>query len=194
MSRSFPVVMLGACLFTSALAGCGDQGSDETATQESSTPEATAFAEPVSTGTQPPAVTYDTTLIPTSATATVDTDSDGGTTEVALSVSGLVPDRDYGAHVHTQQCGAKPDDSGPHYQNQKDPVTPSDPDYANAENEIWLDFTTDAQGAATATATVDWEFRPGEANSLVIHQMHTMSEAGKAGTAGDRLACISAEF
>jgi Cu-Zn family superoxide dismutase len=78
---------------------------------------------------------------------------------------------------------------------QKDPVSPSvDPAYANAQNEIWLDFSTDAKGAANATATANWLFRKGEANSVVLHATHTSTEQGKAGTAGDRLACVSGTF
>ena len=74
-------------------------------------------------------------------------------------------------------------------------MTPSvDPKFANADNEVWLDFTTDAQGAGAGRATVKWEFRKGEANAVVIHAAHTSTEHGKAGTAGDRLACLTAQF
>ena len=67
-------------------------------------------------------------------------------------------------------------------------------EFANAQNEIWLDFTTDAAGSATGTATVQWEFRKGEANAVIIHATHSSTEHGKAGTAGDRLACLTAQF
>ncbi|ONI91465.1 hypothetical protein ALI22I_09010 [Saccharothrix sp. ALI-22-I] len=91
--------------------------------------------------------------------------------------------------MHTKVCGAKPADAGPHYQNEKDPVSPSvDPKYASPDNEIWLDFTTDDKGSATSSATVDWQFRKGDANAIVLHDTHTHTEPGKAGTAGDRLA------
>jgi len=185
--------MLTMLLFVAGLAGCSNESSDKSETKE--TPPPVSFAEPAASGVQPAAVTYDTALVPTAGTATTRTEVDGGKTTVVLTVAGLAPERDYGAHVHTKPCGAKPADSGPHYQHKQDPVTPStDPAYANDKNEAWLDFTTDAQGAATAEATVDWKFRDGEANATVIHETHTATHHGKAGTAGDRLACITAEF
>ena len=140
-------------------------------------------------------VTYDVKRVPLGSKMSVGTSVADGRTTVELEVSGLLPNTKYGAHVHTKACGAKAADSGPHYQNEKDPVTPSvDPKYANAENEIWLDFTTDAQGGATGKDTVKWEFRKGDANSVVLHASHTSTEHGKAGTAGDRLACLTAQL
>ncbi len=201
MNRSRPAVMLTVLLLIGALTACSDEsfdnndGSDESTSQRSLLVPKVTFAEPVVNGTQPLAVTYDTALVPTTGTATVRTQSNEDKTTVVLTVTGLAPTRDYGAHVHTKPCGAKPADSGPHYQNRKDPIVPStDPEYANDRNEAWLDFTTDTQGAAKAEATVDWEFRPGEANAVVIHQTHTVTHHGKAGTAGDRAACITTEF
>ena len=41
---------------------------------------------------------------------------------------------------------------------------------------------------------MDWEFRDGEANSVVLHAQHTMTGPGQAGMAGDRLACIDENF
>ncbi|WP_394617311.1 superoxide dismutase family protein [Lentzea sp. JNUCC 0626] len=148
----------------------------------------------VSTGHQD-GFSYDARRVPQGAKTSVGTSVANGRTTVGIEVAGLLPNTKYGSHVHTKPCGAKPADSGPHYQNEKDPVTPStDPTYANAENEIWLDFTTDAQGSATSTATVNWEFRKDEANSVVIHASHTSTEHGKAGTAGERVACLTGQF
>jgi Cu-Zn family superoxide dismutase len=119
----------------------------------------------------------------------------GAATSVRLRVSGLLPNRTYGAHVHTKPCGRTPDASGPHYQNVKDPNQPStNPAYANSENEVWLDFTTDVRGDATAESRHDWHFRPGEARSVVIHQHGTATKPGEAGTAGARLACLTVPF
>jgi len=145
------------------------------------------------------AFTYDEAAVPAGSTVTVDEQDHDGTTTVTLDVNKLTPDRDFGVHVHTKPCGPEPSDSGPHYQNEPDPAaTPdspsTDPAYANPQNEVWLDITTDAQGAAHATTTVDWEFRDGEANSLVLHEKHTMTSPGHAGTAGDRLACVDVDF
>ncbi|WP_066944610.1 superoxide dismutase family protein [Streptomyces lushanensis] len=119
----------------------------------------------------------------------------GEGTTVRLRVSGLLPERMYGAHVHTKPCGATPDTSGPHYQNVEDPQQPStDPAYANPENEVWLDFTTDAEGHGAAESRHEWRFRPGGARSVVIHEHHTSTAPGEAGTAGARLACLTVPF
>ena len=88
--------------------------------------------------------------------------------------------------------------AGPHFQYVPDPVTPStNPSYANADNEIWLDFTTDSPGRGWAIAIQDWqptaERRPA---SVVIHLEHTHdgTDGGVAGTAGARLACLTVGF
>ncbi|MFK4362908.1 hypothetical protein ABH939_006443 [Rhodococcus sp. 27YEA6] len=70
----------------------------------------------------------------------------------------------------------------------------TDPAYANPSNEVWLDITTNANGNAQSTATVDWKFREGGAQSVVIHADRTKDALGEAGTAGDRLACIDEDF
>lgn len=145
------------------------------------------------------AVTYDETAVPVGSTADVQVRAEEEQTSVQFTATGLEGDRDFGAHVHTQPCGEEPSDAGPHYQNEVDPAATedepsSDPAYANPENEVWLDFTTDADGNAVSTATVDWAFREGAAQSLVLHDHHTGTEHGEAGTAGDRLACVTVEF
>ncbi|TDQ54965.1 superoxide dismutase family protein [Actinorugispora endophytica] len=138
------------------------------------------------------AVTYDEEAVPAESTIQVSVAPAGSATGFTLSVTGLRPDRDYGAHLHTEPCGEDPADSGPHYQNEADPEQPStDPAYANPRNEVWLDFRTDAEGAASAQTSVTWAPRAGEANSVVIHKEHTQTAAGHAGTAGDRLACVN---
>lgn len=193
-------VLLATVVLTGGIAGCGADAPKTPAQKPTDVPKpkqlvTAPFAAPAATGTQPSAVTYDAALVPTTGTATVAADRIQNKTVVTLRVTGLQADHAYGAHVHTKQCGPQPADSGPHYQDKKDPVTPSiDPAYANAMNEIWLDFMTDADGNARVTSSVSWSFRPGEANSVVIHAMHTATEQGKAGTAGNRLACITAAF
>ena len=97
----------------------------------------TEVAAPAASGSQPAGTTYDVMRLPLGAKLSAGSSSGGGQTTVEFKVPALLPDTRYGSHVHTKPCGPKPADSGPHYQ-----------------NEIWLDFTTDAQGAATGTATV----------------------------------------
>ncbi|MEU1599606.1 superoxide dismutase family protein [Streptomyces sp. NPDC005708] len=144
-------------------------------------------------------LTYDAKTVPVGARISV-VEQVGGpvggaATSVRLQVSGLLPNRVYGAHVHTKPCGRTPDASGPHYQNVKDPNQPStDPAYANSENEVWLDFRTDAQGRATVESWHDWGFRPGEARSVIIHEHGTATKPGEAGMAGVRLACLTVPF
>jgi Cu-Zn family superoxide dismutase len=141
------------------------------------------------------AVTYSQALVPAGATAAVVGTSGPHGTIVTLAVRGLVPSRGYGAHVHTRTCGPAPADSGPHYQNVPDPRQPSvDPAYANPANEIWLDFTTDPAGNGAALSTVNWTFAGRQARSVVIHEHHTHTGDGQAGTAGARLACVKVEF
>lgn len=145
------------------------------------------------------AFTYNEAAVPVGSTVNIESDEDDGRTTTTLDTTGLAPSRDFGVHVHTQRCGPAPSDSGPHYQNTVDPAatpqTPSsDPAYANPQNEIWLDITTDPSGNAQASTTVDWQFRPGEAKSVVVHDQHTQTGPGQAGMAGDRLACIDEDF
>jgi Cu-Zn family superoxide dismutase len=141
-----------------------------------------------------PLVTYRADLAPPGARATVVAFPSAGTT-VVLSVRGLLPDRHYGAHAHVAPCGPTGADAGPHHQHVVDPVRPStDPAYANPANELWLDFGTDARGAALVSTTVDWRFGARRAHSVVVHETHTHTEPGAAGTAGARLACLTVPF
>jgi Cu-Zn family superoxide dismutase len=155
----------------------------------------TLFA-PASMAPYAQAVTYNTDLVPVASQVQVREElSSGGGTGVELRLTGLVSNRVYGAHVHTQPCGELPDDAGPHYQNQLDPTQPSvDPEFANPENEVWLDVTTNEDGSGRSVATVDWRFRDGGARSVVVHEMATATHEGHAGTAGDRLGCVNVPF
>lgn len=116
-------------------------------------------------------------------------------TFVFLALRGVKADHHFGIHVHTRPCGSKPDSSGPHYQNVKDPKQPStNPKYANPKNEMWLGLTTDSSGDGRAKSLVKWHFRPGEARSVVIHEHATATHMGHAGMAGNRVACINVPF
>ena len=112
------------------------------------------------------ALTYDQELVPAAAWIEVEQRmSAGGATSVRLRVSGLKPGHAYGVHVHRNPCGADPAASGGHYQH----VVSSEAHHVNAENEVWLDFTTDERGAGRARAEHSWGFRKGEAASVVLH-------------------------
>src|SRR5688500_9852069 len=52
-----------------------------------------------------PSNVYDTTLFPSGATANVSAVVGGTTTLVRLQVTGLLPGRHYGSHVHYLPCG-----------------------------------------------------------------------------------------
>jgi Cu-Zn family superoxide dismutase len=139
------------------------------------------------------AITYDPAVVPAGAVATLTLDRRPDGLGVRLAVSGMVPRRSYGAHLHTASCTAIPDQAGPHYQHVHDPRAPSvDPHYANPDNEVWLDFTADDRGAAVVTAVQRWAVDPARPpRSLMVHAGTTRTEAGMAGTAGPRVACLS---
>ncbi|WP_326581838.1 superoxide dismutase family protein [Streptomyces sp. NBC_00487] len=155
----------------------------------------TVFA-PAGTADAARAVTYNTDLVPVAGRVQVKEElrRDGGT-RIELRLRDLTANRVYGAHVHTKPCGKLPADAGPHYQDEVDPKQPSvDPEYANAENEVWLDVTTNDDGSARSIGVVDWRFREGGARSVVLHEAATSTHEGHAGTAGARLACVNVPF
>jgi superoxide dismutase, Cu-Zn family len=139
------------------------------------------------------AITYDPAVVPPGARVRVAITRTSTGLVVRITAAGMVPRRAYGAHLHTQPCTAVPDQAGPHYQHRHDPHRPSvDPSYANPTNEVWLDFTADSAGAATAVSQENWTFDPkAPPRSLVIHAETTRTGAGMAGTAGARAACLS---
>jgi superoxide dismutase, Cu-Zn family len=200
MRRSAALVLVATTLLA---AGCGgSNGDDSEAQPESSASAAVEATEPaVARGTFGPysagstAITYDPKLVPPGAVAHLSIGQVADTTMVTLTVNGLLANRSYGAHLHTKPCGATGTVAGPHYQHRPDPAAsaspPSvDPAYANPQNEVWLDVTTDSQGAGTSKSTQPWVFstRP---RSLVIHASKTQTEPGKAGMAGPRAACLT---
>lgn len=207
-----PAICALALLVPVALAtGCSSPGEEATSAPTTTAPAATPGTTPAisatgsftaapspaaSTATPATAYSYDPTLAPAGSAAQVTATSGEATTTVKLVATGFVPGRAYGAHLHVNPCGADSKASGPHFQHHADPAasqSPSvDPKYANPQNEVWLDFTTDADGNATVTAELPWTLaddrRP---RALVVHAEKTRTEAGKAGTAGARVACLT---
>ncbi len=115
-------------------------------------------------------------------------------TIVTLHVKGMRPLARYGAHAHVNACdSADPKAAGGHFQFVRGGAT--DPVFANPQNEIWLDLTTDAAGNGHAKAVVDRPFPPGRRpGSVIIHERHTSTGAGVAGVAGQRVACLTVPF
>ncbi|MFE4976871.1 superoxide dismutase family protein [Kitasatospora sp. NPDC056651] len=144
--------------------------------------------DPATAFVPPTAISYASDLVPYGSHARIVTDrAVPGRTVLTLTASGLAPGHEFPAHLHTRDCGADPASSGPHYQDRVDPVQPStDPAYANERNELRLVLRTDGRGAGSATTAVDWQPRPGEARSLVLH---AGTPAGPH-AAGDRVACV----
>ncbi|MFF4919499.1 superoxide dismutase family protein [Kitasatospora sp. NPDC001261] len=144
--------------------------------------------DPATAFVPPAAISYASDLVPYGAHVRIVTDrSAPGRTVLTLKASGLAPDHEFPAHLHTGRCGADPASSGPHYQDEVDPVQPStDPAYANERNELRLALRTDGRGRGSATTVVGWQPRPGEARSLVLH---AGTPAGPH-AAGDRVACV----
>lgn len=180
----------------------GEQAPGEQEPGEQPKPEQEAPEAGQSSGTYEPyreganAVTYDPAQVPAGARVELRSEPAGERTKLTTSVQGLQPDREYGAHIHTKPCGPTGQAAGPHFQEKADPVKPSvDPAYANPENEVWLDFRTDAEGNATSETEGAWSFEQrDDAKSFVIHEKHTMTEPGQAGEAGGRLACLNVDL
>lgn len=139
------------------------------------------------------AITYDPSLVPQGARVEVEQRVADGRTTITLGVRGVRPGHTFGAHVHTDACGPRPADSGPHYRD----IEGDDPSLANAENEVWLDVTADGRGTGRSTAVQEWTFRPGEAASVVLHERATSDGHdghGAPGEAGGRVACVTVPF
>jgi Cu-Zn family superoxide dismutase len=142
------------------------------------------------------AISYNPDLAPIGAamTATVIPTSEGSMAE--LTVFGLLPNRAYVAYAYTKACGATADAAGRRFQNHLDPAesarAPStNPEYANPENEIWLDVRTDAAGAGDSRTTVPFTLSDRTPGSFVVHDAVLSTTKGHAGKAGDRVACLT---
>jgi superoxide dismutase, Cu-Zn family len=110
-----------------------------------------------------------------------------GKLRLVLDVSGFPASRTFGSHLHRLACD-DPMKAGGHYQHIPFPAggMATDPMYANATNEAWLDFTTDAQGKAERELTVAWIPRAAEAKAIIFHHM----ASGTGGVSGPKLACL----
>jgi Cu-Zn family superoxide dismutase len=167
------------------------------------------------------AVTYDPGLVPVGAVATVSITQTSSDSRVWFTVAGLLPNRTYGVHLHTNPCGATGADAGPHYEHRHPPVPPSAPSPRAAEP---ASPSVSAPGAASASAQVPPPpANPSYANpqnevwldvttradgrgssvathpwtfappprSLVIHAAPTKTGPADPGDAGARAACLT---
>jgi Cu-Zn family superoxide dismutase len=179
--------VLCAGLVLSSLAGavgCGsdDDGSKGEMLASSNNSPVFRYLDPYA-----PAMAGTPNPIGTTASATAQAFDDNGKLRIELSVAGFPPTRPFGSHLHRLPC----DDmtkAGTHYQNMPFPTggMATDPTYANATNEAWLDFTTNAAGEGENVVTVDWIPRPGEAKAIIFHDMLS----GVGGVSGAKLACL----
>jgi superoxide dismutase, Cu-Zn family len=202
MRHGAATVLLVACF---AVAACS---ADATSTATSAMPSTMTSTVDTSAPTTvagvlaPPdsahsAYTYDTAAAPAGAELSVAVTGSGEGTEVELTATGLVADRGYAAHAHTEPCGATGDSAGPHFQNEQDPAaTPDrpsvDPAYANPENEIWLHLHTGSDGSGTTRAAVPFRLGDRAPASIVLHEKPATATApGEAGKAGGRVACVT---
>lgn len=121
------------------------------------------------------------------ATAAAEAYDVGGKLRLLLVVRGFPSERTFGSHLHRLEC-SDPSKAGGHYQHMPFPEggMATDPDYANATNEAWLDFTTDDGGNADSDVTLDWLPRAGEAKAIIIHDR----ASGEGGVSGAKLACL----
>ncbi|MEO3784877.1 hypothetical protein ABGB12_16175 [Actinocorallia sp. B10E7] len=107
-------------------------------------------------------------------------------TSVTLDASNFPPSaygRSFGAHVHVDRCGAKPTDSGKHYQHSRKGKL--------RDRELWLDFTVDRNGHAHVRSERPWAIKAGAANSVVVHGKPTHPTSGEA---GDPIICTTVPF
>ncbi|MCE7000964.1 superoxide dismutase [Saccharothrix sp. S26] len=190
------IVVVALCAAT-ACGGGTEPGGAKPSEADVGTREIGVLAPPEAAVT---AFTYDQAAAPPGAELELEVIERDGETTVRLSADLLVPDRGYAAHAHTDPCGKKGTDAGPHYQHEVDPAaTPErpsvDPAYANPRNEIWLELTTDGRGNGTAETTVPFVFGDRTPASIVLHE-HPKTETaqGRAGSAGGRIACFTAPF
>lgn len=197
----FSLVAAGAAVALAALA-CTPAEEPATitpaGTEEGAAPAEWSASGPLNTPDQASnAFTYDPALAPVGAELAVTISTLDGSTAAELEADGLLPDRGYAVHLHTNPCGPTGADAGPHFQNQIDPAaTPeapsTDPAYANPENEFWLDLVTDDTGSGTASVEVPFVLTDDVPRSLVVHaEPETATGPGEAGTAGDRVACLT---
>jgi len=189
---------LTLAIATTALAAmpmaCGYQGLSLPAQSAITLKSAGVLAEPTPDSA---AVTYNPALAPVGSRLAVTMTPSGTSTNVEATVSGLVPNRSYAVRGHQNACSDDPNFAGSSYQNRIDPAATSrkpstNPEYANPNNEIWLDVRTDAAGSGTSSVTVPFVFTDRGPGSVMLHEgQETATGPAQAGEAGARIACLT---
>jgi Cu-Zn family superoxide dismutase len=114
---------------------------------------------------------------------------DGAGMRIDLDYTGLPPNMAFGSHIHKLDCATNM--AGGHYQNMPVPTDAgNDPMYANATNEVWMDFTADTAGKVKKSINSAFVPRAGEAKAIIVHAMSTAT----GGVAGAKLACLNMPF
>jgi len=181
MKLNSKVLCAGIALGSSLAVGCGsDDGSKGEMLASSNNSPVVRYLEPYTPDTTP-------NPIQNTASASAQAFDEDGHLRIELAVVGFPATRTFGSHLHKLTCEDTMK-AGGHYQNMPFPAggMANDPVYANATNEAWLDFKTDAAGAAEKVLTVDWIPRSGEAKAIIFHDMAT----GVGGVSGAKLACL----
>jgi len=147
------------------------------------------------------AYTYNPQLAPQGAHVSVMMTPHDESTTAEMTVSGLAPNRGYAAHGNVNACSPDPAAEGPTYQNRIDPAVSTtaigqqkstNPEYANPQNEVWLDVRTDASGSGTSRTTLPFVFTDRGPGSVVLYDgEQTNTAPGQAGQAGNPIACVS---
>jgi superoxide dismutase, Cu-Zn family len=175
-----------AAVGLSVLMGCGGEDDEETMIASSNNAALQLYADPYA-----PAMAGTANPIGGTANARAEAYDVAGRLRLELDVAGFPPTRAFGSHLHQLPC-EDTSKAGGHYQHTPFPTggMPTDPTYANAVNEAWLDFTTDANGSGVREVTLDWIPRAGQAQAIIVHDM----PSGVGGVSGAKLACLPIAF
>lgn len=119
-----------------------------------------------------------------------------GRTDLDFRVSGLAANTPYVVRAHVGPCTTTRSEIGPVFQASPNPNpdAPSDPEYINDSNEIWLDVETDPTGNGVSHTDQPWQpspvWRPA---SVVVHQTLVQPHP-YAPRVGKAIACLDVPF
>ena len=144
-----------------------------TATAEAATNQQVHLATTLRADAGSDAVTYDPQLAPAGARLAVDiVDGGEGTTTVALTAQGLLPNQEFVAQAHADPCGPTAADAGAPFRNAAAPGGLG-PASAAPQGGVSVEMRTDANGDARASTDVPGTFATRSPGSLVIQGSRT---------------------